>query len=116
MVEEVTSRKLYQVTLTNWYKQAFTLNQTINVGVDHNPFFKFYEYTLTYPVTDGDTGATIQVNAVDWLRRVRAGTIRTSHQILAEKAFEVSEHYMMLARELLMKQIRLEQFGGKLPS
>lgn len=116
MVEKVSDRKLYQVTATNTYKQALVLNQQISAGTAYNPFFKFYENTLEYPVTDGQTGATAQVNAVDWLHRVRSGTIRTSYEILAHKAFEVSQHYMMLARELIMEQIRLEEFNGEPPS
>lgn len=116
MVEKVSGRKLYQVTIANGYKQAFVESQQIRVGVEYNPFFRFYESTIEYPVTDGETGATIRVNAVDWLHRVRAGTILTSYEILATKAFEVSQHYMMLARELIMEQIRLEEFAGQPPS
>jgi hypothetical protein len=116
MVDLVDGQKFYQVTLTNDYKLAFVLDQEVEVGVEQNPFFKFYERAMEYPVTDGGTGKTIQVNAVEWLHRVRAGTIRTSHAILADKAWEISQHYMMLARELLMEQIRLEEFDGAIPS
>jgi len=116
MVERVRGKKFYQVTWTNGYKQAFVLNQQVKAGIDHNPFFRFYESTLCYPVTDATTGALIQINAVEWLHRVRAKTILTSHEILAEKAFEISQHYMMLARELVMEQIRLEEFEGVPPS
>jgi len=116
MVEKIHDRKFYQVSLTNNYKRAFALNQKITAGSEHNPFFKFYEKALEYPTTDGQTGILIQVNAVEWLHRVRAKTILTSYEILAEKAFEVSQHYMMLARELIMEQIRIEEFGGAPPS
>jgi len=116
MVEIVSDQKLYQVTSTNHYKQAFVPNQRLTIGGEPNPFFRFYDTTLEYPVTDGQTGAPIQINAVDWLHRVRTKTILTSYDILAEKAFEVSQHYMMLARELVMEQIRLEEFGGEPPS
>jgi Protein of unknown function (DUF2441) len=88
----------------------------MTVGVEYNPFFTFYENTLECPITDDATGATVQVNVVEWLHRVRGRTILTNYQILAEKAWEVSQHYMMLARELLMEQIRLEEFNGKPPS
>jgi hypothetical protein len=116
MVETISDQKLYQVTITNNYKQAFVSSQTISAGIDYNPFFRFYETTMEYPITDGQTGALVNVNAVDWLSRVRAKTILTTYEILAQKAFEVSQHYMMLARELLMEQIRLEEFGGEPPS
>jgi hypothetical protein len=116
MPGQVTNQKFYQVTFTNNYKQAFLIDQKIKVGSEHNPFFRFYETTLEYAVTDGDTGALISVNAVEWLYRVKNKAILSSYEILAEKAFEVSQHYLMLARELIMEQIRLEEFDGLLPS
>jgi hypothetical protein len=116
MLEHVANKKFYQVTVTNHYKQAFQLGQKIAAGKVHNPFFKFYETTLLYPIADGQTGQIIQANAVDWLYRVRAKTIATSYEILADKAVEVSQHYLMLARELLMEQVRLEEFAGGPPS
>jgi hypothetical protein len=116
MVEKIQNKKPYQVTVTNGYKQAFVAGQSVDVGVEHNPFFKFYEATLEFPVTNGDTGATENVNAVDWLFRVRDKTILTSYEMLAAKAVEVSQHYMMLARELILEQICLGEFGGEPPS
>jgi hypothetical protein len=114
--EKVNEQKFYHVTVANNYKQALMLNQRINAGSAYNPFFTFYESTIEYPVTDSQTGGIIQVNAVDWLHRVRARTIQTSYEMLASKAFEVSQHYMMLARELIMEQIRLEELNGEPPS
>ena len=116
MVESVVGRKLYQITLTSPYKQAFVKDQKISVGGEYNPFFKFYETTRQYPVEDGNTGIITQVNAVEWLHRVRIGTIGTSHDMLANIAWEVSQHYMMLARELLMEQVRIQEFGSIPPS
>jgi hypothetical protein len=116
MMKHVKGRKLYQVTLTNGYKQAFVPNQKVKVGADYNPFFKFYETTLLYPVKDGDTGEIAQINAVEWLHRVRIKTILTSYEMLAEKAHVVSQHYMILARKILMEQIRLDEFSGEPPS
>lgn len=116
MSEQVRSRTFYQVTVTNGYKQALVLDQQVTAGTAYNPFFKFYERTIEYPVTDGVSGSITQVNAVDWLLRVKAATIRTSYEMLTLKAVEVSQHYMMLARELLMEQIRLEEFEGRPPS
>lgn len=72
MVEEVAGHKLYQVTSSASYKQAFSLGQKVSVGGQHNPFFSFYETTREYPVMDSTMGATIQVNAVEWLYRVRS--------------------------------------------
>jgi hypothetical protein len=56
MVERVVNRKLYQVTISNAYKQAFVQGQKVSVGREHNPFFKLYETTIEYPITDGQTG------------------------------------------------------------
>src|SRR4029077_20162471 len=116
MVERIDGQKLYQVTVTKGYKQAFAPDQKIEVGNERNPFFKFYETTLVYPVTNGDTGVLENVNAIEWLFRVRDKTILTSYEMVAAKAVEVSQHYMMLARELVLEQVRLEEFGSEPPS
>lgn len=116
MAEEVANRKLYHVTVTTPYKQAFTLNQQIEIGCSDNPFFAFYEGERKYPVTNSCTGQIVQVSAVAWLRQVRDGTITTQLQTLAPIATEVAVHYMMLARELLMEDIRKVEFRGAPPS
>lgn len=116
MVEKVIDRKLYHVTATKPYKLAFTANQTVCVGKTYNPFFQFYENSREYPVTDVDTGATIQRKAVSWLRQVRDRTIRTTPETLANIAFDVTQHYLILCRELLMEEIRREEFNGEPPS
>jgi hypothetical protein len=92
------------------------LSQRIKAGIEDNPFFRFYETTLVYPTIDGNTGGTININAVEWLFRVRDGTIAPAPGALAEKAVEVSQHYLMLSRELLLEQIRIEDFSGQPPS
>ncbi len=116
MVENVQGRKLYHASVTNNYQATFVKDQIVTVATEHNPFFRFYESTLEFPITDGQTGALLNVNAFDWIQRVRAGAIKTTYQILADKAFQVSQHYMMLARELIMEQIRLDEFEGEAPS
>jgi hypothetical protein len=116
MVEAISNRKLYHVTVANNYKRALTMGQQITAGQAINPFFAFYEGVIEFPVTDGDTGATMQINAITWLKRVREGTIRTSHEILATLAFEISDHYIMLCRELLMEEIRRAEFNSNPPS
>jgi Protein of unknown function (DUF2441) len=116
MVKQIKGQKLYHVTFTKPYKQAFTADQIVHIGDADNPFFSFYEGAREYPVTDGDTGEIIQVKAVAWLRRVQAGTIRTTPEILARLAVEVTQHYVMLCRELLMEEIRRVEFNGEPPS
>lgn len=116
MVEIVQGKRLYQVTVTNNYKVAFVAGQTVQVGRYQNPFFKFYELTMEYPIIDSQMGTTVMLNCVELIHRVRNKTVQTSYDVLAEKAFEVSQHYMMLARELVMEQIRVEEFDGRPPS
>ena len=74
MVEQVKDHKLYHVTVTKPYKQAFTANQVVYIGDTDNAFFGFYEGAREYPVNEN--GAIVQVKAVAWLKRVRAGTIQ----------------------------------------
>src|SRR5882672_7140958 len=115
MVEQVKNRKLYHVTVAAPYKTAFTANQVVLAGHADNPFFRFYESAREYPVTEN--GATIQVKAVAWLKRVRAGTILpASPQVLVNIAAEVTEHYVMLARELIMEELRVSEFNSEPPS
>jgi hypothetical protein len=116
MVSQVESHRLYHVTQTKFYKQAFVAEQHVSIGTQHNPFFGFYEGAREYPVTDGDTGAILQVKAVDWLTRVRDGRIQTSHEILASIAYDVTQHYVMLCRELIMEEIRRDEFKSEPPS
>ncbi|MFZ1885351.1 MAG: DUF2441 domain-containing protein [Rhodoplanes sp.] len=115
MVEQVKDHKLYHVTVTKPYKQAFTANQVVYIGDTDNAFFGFYEGAREYPVNEN--GAIVQVKAVAWLKRVRAGTIQPdSPQILANIAAEVTEHYVMLARELIMEELRITEFNSEPPS
>jgi Protein of unknown function (DUF2441) len=116
MVEAVKNYKLYHVTLTNPYKQAFVAKQRVSIGTQHNPFFAFYERAREYSVTDRDTGGIFQVKAVDWITRVRDKRILTSPEILASIAHEVTQHYIMLCRELIMEEIRRDEFNGEPPS
>jgi hypothetical protein len=115
MVEQVKDRKLFHVTVAAPYKTLLTANQIIKAGDAHNPFFGFYETARAYPITEN--GASVQVKAVEWLKRVRAGTLLpASQQILASIAAEVTEHYVMLAGELIMEELRVSEFGSKPPS
>ncbi len=116
MVEQVQDRKLYHLTVTKPYKQALVAGQIVRVGETYNPFFGFYENAREYPITDRNTGATVNVKAVSWLRWVKEGTIQPSPDVLARIGFEVAQHYVMLCRELLMEEIRRDEFGGAPPS
>jgi Protein of unknown function (DUF2441) len=109
MVEQVTDHKLYHVTVAKPYKTPFVADQVERIGETYNPYFQFYEGAREYPITHN--GAIVNVKAVSWLRQVRDKIINTSPEILARIATEVSMHYVMLARELIMEEIRMTEFS-----
>lgn len=116
MVAKVESYKLYHVTAPGVHKQALVAGQALSVGAQHNPFFAYYEGSIVCPVTDHVTGEVIQVNAVEWVKRVHEKTILTAPEILASIAHEVTQHYIMLCRELIMEEIRRDEFKSEPPS
>lgn len=113
MIERVNGRKLFHLTETKPYKQAFVMGQVVKIGESHTPFFGFYEGSRAYPVTL-ENGATVQVPAVKFLMQVQAGNINCP--TLPTIAAEVAQHYVMLCRELIMEDIRLAEFHGEPPS
>jgi hypothetical protein len=113
MVERVSGRKLFHLTETKPYKNAFVADQVVQIGESYTPFFGFYEGARTYPVTV-ENGTTVQVPAVKFLKQVLAGNIKS--QMLPTIAAEVAQHYVMLCRELIMEEIRLAEFDGRPPS
>lgn len=113
MVEQVTNRNLCHMTVTRPYKQAFADNQMVKVGDAFNPFFAFYESACKYPVTTSD-GAVVQVPAIKYLNQVKLGKVNSPN--LATIAAEVATHYVMLCRELIMEEIRCDEFKGAPPS
>jgi hypothetical protein len=113
MVEQVENRKLFHVTLTKPYKQAFVAEQQVSVGETPNPFFAFYENARTYPVTMPDK-SVVQVKAIKFLNQVKEGSLNCP--TLATIAAEVASHYVMLCRELIMEAIRIDEFNAEPPS
>jgi hypothetical protein len=107
MVQKVQGVTFYQFTCTKPYKQAFQAGQRVEIGEAYTPFFGFYEGSRQYPVTL-QNGSILQVPATKFLDQVRDGAINCPQ--LPKIASEVARHYMMLARELLMEQIRLESY------
>jgi hypothetical protein len=107
MVEQVTRRMLYQFTCTKPYKQAFVADQKVTIGSEYTPFFGFYESSRQYDVTRPD-GTVAWIKAIAFLRQVKDGQINCPN--LSQIASEIATHYIMLARELLMEQTRLEDY------
>lgn len=113
MVEQVSGRKLFHLTETKPYKQVLVMGQVVKIGESYTPYFGFYEGSRTYPVTL-ENGTMVHVPAVDFLKRVRDGSINCP--MLPTIAAEVAQHYVMLCRELIMEDIRLAEFKGGPPS
>lgn len=116
MVEQVSQKPFFHVTVGTQHKTALIAGQTFTCGEAHNPFFAFYEGGGRYYPVD-DKGQIVQVSAVAWLKRVNLGEIRPHNmEILANIATEVSMHYVMLARELIMEELRVSDFDDIPPS
>ncbi len=113
MVEQVTDRKLYHMTVTKPYKQPFVAGQVVHIGDTDNPFFGFYEGSREYPV-HMPNGTILQVKAIKFLNQVKAGAFNCP--ILPDIAAEVATHYVMLCRELIMEEIRRDEFNSEPPS
>ena len=116
MLRMVQNHKLFHLTETKIYKRAFSSGQQVSIGTNDNPYFAFFEGAREYNVADNQTGRIFRVKAVDWLKRVRDKTINTSHEELARIAAEVAAHYVMLCREIIMEEIRREEFNSNPPS
>jgi hypothetical protein len=114
MPEQVSNRTLFHVTAVKPYKQAFVANQVIHVGNTDNPFFRFYESVRQYPAIEN--GQTIQLEAIRWLTAVRDGGTQPPPGLLPRIAVEVAQHYVMLCRELIMEEIRVNEFNSTPPS
>jgi hypothetical protein len=107
MVEQVQATIFYQFTCTKPYKQAFTAGQRVKIGDAYTPYFGYYEKPREYPVTQPD-GSIINIRANAFLRQVKEGKINCPN--LAAIADEVATHYNMFVRELIMEQLRLQEF------
>jgi Protein of unknown function (DUF2441) len=113
MVEQVENRKLFHVTATKPYKQAFVAGQRVAIGEAYNPYFGFCEDSHHRRVVLED-GRTVQLPAIKFFDEVKAGTIKSPK--IAIIAAEVASHYIMLTRELIMEELRREEFNSEPPS
>jgi hypothetical protein len=80
----------------------------IEVGDQTIPFFRYFEsYQRTYPVQLPD-GSSQVVPAIRFLELVKDGTVNT--KVLPNIACEVARHFMILSRELVWENVRLQNF------
>lgn len=83
----------------------------VEVGDLTNPFFRYYEtYARTYPVRN-PSGEVQPVSAIAFLAHVKDGAINPDNLPLA--AWEISRHFLMLAREVVWENIRLQEFPSE---
>ena len=106
MAEKVSDGEYFHVTRALPYTghAPLQIGAVIDIGSGYNPFFAFYEGIRAYPVTL--PSGQVQVPAITFLNSVRDGTINCPN--IGHIAAEIAEHYVMLARELIMEQIRIE--------
>ncbi len=81
-----------------------TIGTSLEVGNRSNPFFGFYEGVCRYAVTTRE--GIVQVPALKFLKSVSRGEITCPE--LPRIAVDVAEHYLILAREIIMEQVRRE--------
>ena len=100
----VNNKQFFHVARTVPYNSYddFERGMELEVGKRHNPFFSFYQKAKTFPVNIDNE--MIDVKAISFLARVKNGEI-TPHN-LANDAHDVAQHYLMLARELIMEEVR----------
>lgn len=78
------------------------------VGGEENPFFRFFRTNVRAFEVKQAGGSLLHVPAISFLRNVRDGKI-TPHK-LADDAFQIADHFVILARELLLELIRSREF------
>ncbi len=107
MPEIVEDRIFFHVASTMDYNRnpPLTDGYEFIVGDTHNPFFGFYEGEITIPINT-QTGV-IPVKALRFLREVSRGNITPAPDFV-HRAHHIAQHYLMLARELIMEEVRKE--------
>ncbi len=106
MAEQITDGDFFHVTRDLPYNQhaPMSIGAVFEIGSKPNPFFGFYEGARSYSVTTPTE--VVQVPAIKFLKSVSRGEINCP--ILPKIAAEVAEHYLLLAREIIMEQVRRE--------
>mgnify|MGYP000120106383 CR=1 FL=1 len=104
MVKTVENGIFYHVAHNKNYVRREHLSEgsVFTVGHETNPFFGYYDKARTYRVQKD--GETIAVPALKFLRDAKRGRITGGD--LPKQAYNIANHYSMLARELIMEEVR----------
>jgi len=104
MAEQVENGIFYHVAHNKKYVRHTPLcaGTVFTVGTETNPFFGYYNNARTYTVQKD--GENIKVPALKFLRDAKRG--RISGNDLPKQAYNIANHYSMLARELIMEEVR----------
>lgn len=107
MVEAVADFEMFHVAQTVGYNRnpPMQVGQVLKIGLQHNPFFAYYETPPMFSVRTND-GSAHSLNPVHWLENVRLGNVTPDN--LPYAAHEIAKHFQTLSRELIMELSRLE--------
>lgn len=88
--------------------QPLKIGDSIDVGGESNPYFRFYEKNnKTYQLTTTD-GQSLQIPGVKFIGSVKSGEINCPN--LPDIAYDVSRHLAGLVGELIWEEIRRKEF------
>jgi len=106
MTETITDRVFYHVAHNKNYvrRKPLSVGLVFKVGQETNPFFGYYDKARTYTVKKDDKN--VVVPALKFLRDAKKGRITGTD--LPRQAYNIANHYSMLARELIMEEVRLQ--------
>jgi len=88
------------------YFSIENIGTVIEVGNKQNPFFSHYEETQEYKVQL--PGRTVHVPVLRFLNDVKKGKIKCDD--LADRAYNIVNHYHILSRELILEEVRLSVY------
>ncbi|MBL4838168.1 MAG: DUF2441 domain-containing protein [Kordiimonadaceae bacterium] len=93
------------------YHKPMKRGDSFSVGQKHNPFYSFYEKAREYSVSAPN--GPVKVPALTFLREINRGKIECPD--LPRQALAIANHYNILAREIIMDDVR-NRVAPKAPS